>query len=802
MLAEIEETKKNAASDRLVTIENIGTSEEKRDIKMAVIAKNQESIDRYLNVTTPMMLNHPDQLLKLLQNNNLDYKLPILINNTHADEQPGIDIITSLFKDFATKNTITYRTTDKDGNAVTATLNIPKLLERFIFLFDFTENPDGDVNNTRTLADGLDPNRDAGYQVHPETQAIVKQINKWNPIALLDIHGFVKDFLIEPATPPHDPNFEYDLFADFALENAKQMGRAGVANSKYDHYIIPKLDYGSGWDDAFSGYTGVYALYHGILGHTIEIPEANEESFKAGFYAVLGSVNYLSSIPKELMAMRLNFYSRGVNKVESPNAEKELVGPNGEVVGRPKGNHDKFFPDYYVIPMTLEKENNSQQAFNMIEYFKRNGVIVKELTQDVDHFKKGDLVIDMAQAKRGFANHILYSGSNESKWEAMYAELVVNFPAMRGFKATAVFNKDVFANKLSDVSHSSAPRTTNVDYKAPYYVIANNSESAVMAVNQAIRNGSKVYLTDDGYIVDTATFVSLLPHYAIYGEALYKQPVGQTLKLKKIYSPSHSYSWAGFNTPTDASLALQGMGFDVVDSVEQADIVVLASKQFDASILGKRPTVVLGGEAMQRLEELGVLPGFDAEQFQNGDDYEGLMKAIVNDKHPLASGYATNDLFYSNSGNWIQGVPAGFTKLMSVAGSNFYIAGWWPGYEGLADKVVAVTGEFKNQPLFIYAGNPTNRLHSVHFYRWVSNAVFGVQLATLNDLPSSEPEVPNPTPQTSSAVTLSVNYHTKAFKQKTLPHTGTNEQVTPMVVGTLLLLAGGVLLKLKRKENE
>ena len=45
----------------------------------------------------------------------------------------------------------------------------------------------------------------------------------------------------------------------------------------------------------------------------------------------------------------------------------------------------------------------------------------------------------MAQAKRGYANHILYKGSNESAWAAMYAELLVNFPDMRGFKSEPVF---------------------------------------------------------------------------------------------------------------------------------------------------------------------------------------------------------------------------------------------------------------------------------------------------------------------------------------------------------------------------
>ena len=137
------------------------------------------------------------------------------------------------------------------------TLDIPTLLNKFIFLFDFTENPDGDALNLRVLANGLDPNRDASYQTNPEVRTVIQMINKWNPIALYDIHGFVKEFLIEPATPPHDPNFEYDLMSNLMLENARHMGRAGVANSKYDSYIIPKLDWGDGWDDSFSGYTGV-----------------------------------------------------------------------------------------------------------------------------------------------------------------------------------------------------------------------------------------------------------------------------------------------------------------------------------------------------------------------------------------------------------------------------------------------------------------------------------------------------------------------------------------------------------------
>ena len=808
MLASIEKSRQDAKTDRLVQIENIGKSAQGRDIKLGIISSDQKSIDDYLSTTNPQALTKPAEMLAALKNGNLDYKLPVLINNTHADEQPAIDIITGLFKTFATKDQVSFKTTAADGAEKLVTLKIQDLLKKFIFLFDFTENPDGDVLNTRALANGLDPNRDTGYQANPETRTVAGLINKWNPIALYDIHGFVKEFLIEPATPPHDPNFEYDLLADLMLDNAHHMGRAGVANSGYDKYIIPKLDWGDGWDDSFSGYTAVYSMYHGILGHTIEIPEGNQESYKAGYYAVLGGLDYLAQNPDKLMEMRLNFYLRGINKVEDPKAENELVGPDGQVVGRIKKGQEKFFPDYYVIPMGVDKDNDTQEAFNMIDYFKRNGVLVKELKEDSGNYKKGDLVVDMAQAKRGYANHVLYKGSNESKWAAMYAELVVNFPDMKGFKAQPVFGDKLFEGKLGDVTALRAARTSQVDYKATYYVIANTSESAVKAVNQALAEGKKVYLTDDGYIVDTPTFTSLLDRYAIYGDALYKIPQGPTLNPLKVYAPPHQLYWAGVDSPAHTALALKNMGFEIVDSPEEADVIVLESNDYDKSLIGLKPTIVVGGSAMQRLEKLGILDGFDAERFKNGSDYEGLMKAVIQDQDPLTSGYKKDGLFYSNSGNWIAKIPANFRTLASIAGSDFYIAGWWPGNEKLANKVVAIAGTYKEQPLFVYAGNPTNRLHPVHFYRWISNAIFGSQLAELTDLPS--PATPVPTYQAPSQTVLdwkpaTVNPPAQTvvltYKSQTLPQTGSQEKTASFALAGLLIAGAAGLLLLKKKED-
>ncbi len=757
MLAEIEVTKDNAAEDRLVTIDTIGVSAQGRDIKMGIVAKDQESIDHYLNNINPLALNTPEQALKLLQDGKLDYKLPVLINNTHADEQPGIDIVTGLFKDFAQKETISYKTTDKDGKETTVDFRVADLLEQLILLFNFTENPDGDVLNTRALANGLDPNRDTGYQTNPETVAIVTQINKWNPISLLDIHGFVRGFLIEPATPPHDPNFEYDLLSETMLENAKEMGRAGIANSKYTRYTIPKLDYGDGWDDSFSGYTAVYAMYHGILGHTIEIPEGNLESYKAGFFASLAGINFSMENKQTLMENRLKFYARGINKVEDPEAEKELVGADGQLKGRIKGDNPTFFPDYYVIPMGLDRQSDLDQAFRMVEYFNRNGVQVKELTQDTGDYKKGDLVIDMAQAKRGYANHILYQGSNESDWGAMYAELVVNFPIMRGFKSIPLFKSDgLFANKLTDVSLTQAPRT-EIDDKAPFYLVENNSLAAVQAINAAIKAGAEIYLAKDGYIMSTETFKTALANFALKGTPLHQRPVGEKLKNLKIYAPGNPNLQLGYNSVSSATNSLNQMGFQVVSSLEEADIVVLDSSQYSLSDLGKKPTIIVGGDAMSQLEALGVIDGFDAEMSPAGWDFEGLLKVLVNKDHKLSSGYFMNDHFYSNSGSWIEAVPKGFESLISVVDKDYYMAGWWPKNEVLAGKVMAIDGTYNDQPMFVYAGNPMNKLHTLYFYRWVSNAIFRGEYATLEDIPVVVDMQEFTDPASTISVTLDVN---------------------------------------------
>ena len=64
----------------------------------------------------------------------------------------------------------------------------------------------------------------------------------------------------------------------------------------------------------------------------------------------------------------------------------------------------------------------------------------------------------------------------------------------------------------------------------------------------------------------------------------------------KVYSPNYHYNWAGVDAPAHTSLVLEKLGFQIVNTPEEADVVILESNRFDASIFGKKPTLSLVGK--------------------------------------------------------------------------------------------------------------------------------------------------------------------------------------------------------------
>ncbi len=718
-------TDAEAKTDRYLEYKNLGKSVQGRDIPFVVLAKDKAAVDKYLNETLPNALENPDTLLKKLENGTIgDYQVPIWLNNIHPDEVEGVDFQVELLKKFAIEDVVTFKTTDDNGTESTVTLNVNDVLDHVIFLFNFVSNPDGRVANTRANANGFDLNRDNAYQTQSEIIAINEELAKWTPLSFLDGHGYVNGFLIEPATPPHNPNFEYDLLIDSMMDQAHAMGRAGVANSKLDSYFIPLTDWGNGWDDMTPAYSAIFAMLHGSLGHTIEVPTLSQDSLRALLHSGLGATKYVIENKDLLFKNQLTLFKRGVDGEDNRAVDQYYVNQAGEQIGRIRGDMENFFPEYYVIPVD-ENQKNVLEAKNMVKYLIRNGIKVEETLQAVTIagkvYAKGTYVVPMKQAKRGLANAMLYKGDNVSDWDAMYDPIVVNFSALRGFDIAEVRVEDAFTRKtipIKNVNHVILVEN-NLDTTVPKQVLKNSNNDVVKVVNNLLAKGKKVeYIIEDNYGFSKGDFVvmtkDLQPYRFKY--VFDSIPATKTPKTVKLEQPKVAVIGSSQST-----FSVKELGFKIVN-IEEADVIIDDSGAFKAEELEGKTYVGIGGRALAAVKKAELLSGFDYKTTKLS--HEGLLKANVTN-HLLTSGYESEELLYTASGSWITSVPSGAQVLAKISNEDdFYVAGWWPGHESAKGQTLAFTTTVNDTTFSLFANDLVFRGHTQHSYRLLANSIF------------------------------------------------------------------------------
>jgi hypothetical protein len=713
----------NATNDRYLEYQSLGKTVQGRDLHFVILARDKEAVEKYLNETLPTALENPDSLLEKLENGTMgDYQVPVWINNIHPDEVEGVDAQVELLKQFALEEEITFNTVI-DNQEQPVTLNVDNVLDDVIFLYMFTNNPDGRVLNTRANANGLDLNRDNHYQTQVETQEVTQEIAKWTPLSFLDMHGYVNGFLIEPTTPPHNPNFEYDLLHGNMIEQAHAMGKAGISNSAYNSYEIPALDYGDGWDDMTPAYTAMYAMLHGSLGHTIETPALGQNGYDAMYGTGLGATLYVTENKDELYKNQLEIFKRGMNGDDNRAVDEYFVNAAGESIGRSRGENENFFPEYYVIPVDGKEQKNALEATKMVEYLIRNGVKVEQVTKNTKVngvlYPKGTYVIPMNQAKRGVANAMLYKGDDVSDWGAMYDPIVVNFPALRGFDIDEVRVSNAFEKVTKEIGHVTLP-TGEVVGKSPKQVLSNTNNDTVKVINELLRDGKvveKVLETKSN--VKKGDYIVHTKDLALYDEYYFEaSPLGTS---QKITTETLTLPKVAVTGSSQLMFSVKELGFEIVNQAD-ADVIVSDNATFNTSNLAGKSYVGIGINALNAVKNSNLLPGYEWDYTSAG--HEGLLKAKVND-HLLTSGYEADELLYTTNGAWITSVPQEAEVLASVSNSDdFFVSGWWPGHEEAQGQTLAFTQNLADTTITLFANDLAFRAHTQSSYRLLANSIF------------------------------------------------------------------------------
>ncbi|MDR1136208.1 MAG: hypothetical protein LBL49_08550 [Clostridiales Family XIII bacterium] len=847
--AELDKIKAAALlNGRYMDVEVFGQSEGGFDQYYVTFASSKSAVEDYLELTERAETEPAAVQAELAGGTLGDYVLPFHINNIHPDENPGSDAPINFLWKLATQDEIAYSeitgfaegvvvpdfyTTDaikewshnygrlgasqgsldvNDQYTLAAnTFDVDEILEDVFFIVSPNENPDGRTVNSRRNMNGFDLNRDGSFQTQKETYNMMQLISKWNPAVFVEFHGFVSDFLVEPCTPPHEPNLEYDILIENFYKAGESFGNAALGSladkypkadglpsfSKYHMPIRDGFDSGEwdAWDDLSANYTPSYAMLNsGSFGYTIETPYSNQAATDLLEYGLYGMVTFLSDNKDDIFDGQLEFFRRGIENIDvsvEPDNKLEplYVDLKDNVLEddlwRPKytgeGETGKFFPEYYIIPVDKDAQRDPAAAAEIEHFLYRNDVRLKVLNKDtlIDgiSYKEGTLVVDMHQAKRDYANAVLWDGINSSFFSGLYSESVVSHPKLRGFDCIAVAKPGAIpaANLTVQSTPRAAVSSFSGDAAEPAVIIKNNGLEAVRAVNRILADGEEVGFISTGvskgnFLVEKDVFDEYSGEFAIVGSGVSKAG-GDVYKLvePKIYiagrvkeynvavSAADAYysgwfsegygakNWTNIHSNEASNFDMMAFGkqmnFNIAETPAEASIIVGASAvnagQYGADALAAvkagKPYIATGASPLNLIRS-NILAG-TAFMYRTVSGAESLHTVDYPSDSVITAPQiqSGDDIIYSYGGAYITDVPEGATVLIKAKTSaeNFHIAGCFPAVsdDNLGGKAEAFSYKGTNSAgdnvdVTVFANSIVRKAHQQDDYLFATNAIY------------------------------------------------------------------------------
>lgn len=708
-----------------------------------------------------LMLRDPEEALARVGEYD-DFKVPVWVNGSiHGDEYEGVD---------ASLDTIERLAFADDPET-------QSILEHSIVLFNVVQNPDGRVQGTRTNANGFDLNRDFITNSQPETAAVRDALTEWNPMVFLDLHGYVGGYLIEPTTPPHNPNYEYDLYIEHALgqglaiEQALLELDASVPNSGLDP-VIPFRDWEVGdWDDWPPIFAPMYAMYHGAFGHTLEsqwrvnrgavnLPVAERArrsslNRAAHVAAVDASLRYVAANQLAMVRDQLEVFVRGATSAEPFPVEPGFVPGFGP--------EDQFVADYpgaYVIPVG-DGQASGTAAEMLVDHLVAHGVEVGRSTSGFAaggrSYPSGSYVVSMAQPRRGLANTMLELGYDISDiTPQMYDISGWSHAELWGATVDRI-EPGVPLPRTTAVKDAPTPRADLAKGRVGAYAIDLDGLPAIRAVNDLLAAGYEAWRAPDGRIVIEAaarSALNALTDDGVGGAGLPSVPPG---------SESLSTLTIGTSVGGDARFVLDRLGFELVDISETAisdggaplgdiDALVIGSgfDYDDLSLAGQAALqewfadgggVLAVGLTGARFNEDAGLLDVTTNRGPRCSTANGIVQVDLADGAPTTAGFPAQDTSFVFGPLWFTDTD-GVTVDQSYDDQDVLVAGHWLGDDepgnspfctggtnngqtAAAGNAAVVSGvDESGARVVVFGVDPMFRDHPRKLYRQVANALY------------------------------------------------------------------------------
>jgi hypothetical protein len=724
-----------------VSVDVLGQSAGGRNLFLATVTDPSAygKFGEYKSIRNTM-LSDPVAALAMLDTLE-NFKVPVFINaGIHGHEYTGVDAAMRIIE------TLAYDTSPE----------VQAILDHVIVLVNVVQNPDGRVWGIRRNGAWMDNYFDFITQSQPETVATVGVLTEWNPLVMIDLHDALPIMRIEPCTPPHNPNYEYDLYIGWALDLAEAMEAELIDRTDETEAIIPFRDLAEMWDDWTPIFPAMYAMFHGAYGVTADAPHRDERGVDAHYAAVWGALEYVAANKEAMIRDQIEVFRRGF--LDLP----QVPIPADVLARTPYDQYNHLttidFPEAHVLPAAAPLQRNPVEAARLVDFLLTNGVQVTKATSSftlnsVD-YPEGTYVVWMDQPKRGLANTILWAGWDISTEPGLdvYRLAGSSHPLLWGVTHAVMEAPTIVSTQ--PVSKAKEPRGTSEKTKTGAYAFLPTGNTAIEAATELLDRGislarTKTPFTDDGRSFGAGTFVipidSSLPgplvnelknDFGLNVFALGAVPASAV----SMRSPSIAVS-----VSSETFYVLESLGFapDRIDAsdINGGDLVSggydvyfnesIDYTALDAAGLASLASFVssggdyvgLGNDGVEMAVDAGLIHVVDVPSPTGGS---GIVKIDFDPTDPVVAQYPEAGHAFVYGPVWFTSLGSAVETAASISTGDFLVSGYWPAWDtgGAAGMPVIVHETHGSGEVTLIGISPCHVAHPRDTFRILANAVY------------------------------------------------------------------------------